>query len=118
MQPVVPESGLAGTVAPNRLQPLRITVQVREDTTDVRPADRHVNDRIRPVELPREFLGAGCLSDHHRARRSPLIKSRGDLVTTSRELGFVDMAAVGDEVAAVLEYCRQHAAMFVRVVDA
>jgi hypothetical protein len=35
-----------------------------------------------------------------------------------RELGFVDITAIGDVVAAVFEYCRQHAAMLVRVVDA
>ena len=93
-------------------------IQFREDTANIGRIEWQVNDRIRPIELPFEFLGARRLADHHRTRRGTLVEPRGDLIATRRELGSVDIAAIGDEVAAVFEYCRQHAAMFVRAVDA
>src|SRR5215831_15880437 len=118
MQPIVPESGLSHVVAPNRAQPLRVAVQVRDDTANVGRIEWHVNYRVRPIELSFEFPGARRLADHHRTRGGTFIESRGDLITTRRELGLVHIAAISDVVAAVFEYCRQHAAMFVRAVDA
>src|SRR5947209_4206794 len=35
IQPVVPECGLPSIVAPNRSQPLRVAIQVREDTANI-----------------------------------------------------------------------------------
>ena len=114
----MPLCGLANIVAPNRSQPLRVAIQVGENAANIRRIERHVDDRIGPIELLLEFLRARRLADHHCARRGPLVEPRGDLVATRRELRSVHIAAIGDVVAAVFEQCRQHAAMFVRTVDA
>src|SRR5713101_5968495 len=98
MQPVVPERGLPSIVAPNRSQPLTVAVQVREDPANIGRIEWHVNYRIRPVELPFEFLGARRLADHHRTRCGTFVEPRRDLITTRRELGLVDIAAIGDVV--------------------
>ncbi len=73
MQPVVPERGLPSIIAPNRSQPLRVAVQVREDTANIRRTEWHVNYRIRPIELSFEFFGAWRLADHYRTRRGTLV---------------------------------------------
>ena len=43
MQPVVPERSLPSIVAPSRSQPLRVAVQLREDTTNIGRIEWHVN---------------------------------------------------------------------------
>src|SRR6516165_1884765 len=118
MQPVVPERGLPDIVAHDRSQPLGIVVEVREDTADIRRIEWHMNDRIWPIKLPREFLAAGRLADHDRACRDPFVKPRRDLFAAGCEFGIVNAAAMGDEVAAVPENARKHDAMIARTVDA
>src|SRR6516165_8889693 len=77
-----------------------------------------MNDGVRPIELPFEFVDTRRLADHHRACRGALIESRRHLFSAWSELGLVYIAPIGYVVSAVLEYCRQHAAMFGRAVDA
>src|SRR6516164_2046401 len=77
-----------------------------------------MNDGVRPIELPFEFVGARRLADHHRACGSALIESRRHLLSARSEDRYVYIAPIGYVVATVLEYCRQHAAMLVRAVDA
>ena len=105
-------------MTPNRLQSLRVTAQVCKDTANIRRIEGNVDHRIRPIELPFEFLRTRRLADHHRARSGALVEPRGNFIATRREFGIVDMAAVRDEVTTMFEYRRQHDAMFVRVVDA
>jgi hypothetical protein len=114
----VPLSGLPYIVAPNRSQPLRVAIQVRENAANIGRIERHVDDRIRPIELLLEFLRAWRLADHYCACRGPLVEPRGDHIAACRKLGFIHIAAIGDVVAAVFEQCCQHTAMFVRAVDA
>lgn len=94
----MPERRLPNIIAPNRSQPLRLAVQLREDTANIGRIEWQVNYRIRPIELPFEFFGARRVADHHRTRRGTLVESRRDLITTRRELGFVDIAAIGNVV--------------------
>jgi hypothetical protein len=89
MQPVAPERGLPNIVAPNRSQPLRVAVQVRRDTANIGRIEWPVNYRIRPIELPFEFLGARCLADHHRTRRRTLVEPCRDLITTGPDSGLL-----------------------------
>src|SRR5579871_220794 len=117
MQPVVPEGGLPDIVAPSGAQPLRGAIQVREDMANVGRIEWRMDDCIRPIELPFEFFAARRLADHDRAGRSAFVEPARDLVATRRELRLVDIAAIGDVVAAVFQYRRQHPAMLVRVVD-
>ena len=77
-----------------------------------------MNNRIRPIELTLEFRGSRCVADHHRTRRGTLVETRGGLIPIRYVFGFVDPASVRKVVAAVLEQCRQHATMFLRIIDA
>src|SRR5260370_7324795 len=88
MQPIVPSCGLPNIFAPNRSQPLGVTIQVRKDTANIGRIERHVNYRIRPIELLLEFLRARRLSDHYRACRAPLLPPLGALLASRRALEF------------------------------
>src|SRR5262245_66351828 len=117
MQEIVPERGLPGVIAPSRPQSLGVAVQVRQDVADIWGVKRHVNDGVRPIELPLELRGARRLADHNRTRRSPLIEPGRNLFTARSKSRFVDLASVGEIEAAVLEQRRQHDAMLARAVD-
>src|SRR5262249_9860170 len=96
----------------------RVRIKVRDDAANLGRIEWHVNYRIRPVELPLEFLAACRLPDHHCTRSGTLVEPSRDLIAPRRQLRLVDIAAMGDVVTGVFEYGREHAAMFVRIVDA
>ena len=78
----------------------------------------HVDHRIVPVELPLELVRARGFADHDRAGGNPFIEACGNIVAAGGEFGIVDMAAVGDEVAAVLRMVASIRRCSLRIVDA
>ena len=102
---------------PNSSKPLGIGVQIGENAANIGGIERQVDNRIRPIELLLEFLRTRRLANHDCPCGRALVESGRDLVVASRELGFVHIAAICDEVAAAFEEAREHAAMFLRIID-
>src|SRR5882672_946609 len=103
MQPVVPERGLPNIVASGGTQSLSIGVQLRKDTANIGSIKWQVNDCIWPIKLPLEYVAARRLPQHHCTCCGTFVETRRDLIAPCRELGSIDKAAIGNEVAAMFE---------------
>src|SRR5262245_31469665 len=107
MQPIVPERRLASVCPTDRKQSLRIPADIRKDTADVWAIEWNLNRRIWPIELLVELIRERGLAYHHGTRCGALVESCGDFVASRSEFRVIDVTAIGDEVASVLEYRRQ-----------
>ena len=114
MQPVMPERRLAHVVCRAARSPLGIGVEIREDAADIGRIERQVNDASGQSNCLLNWSLRGASPSITVPAAAPYVEPRRDLVAPRRELGSIDEAAIGDEVAAVLEQCRQQPAMLVR----
>ena len=76
-----------------------------------------MKNRVLPVELAAEVLGARRFAEHHCAGRRAFGEAPGDLVALAFIFGVAKLGAIGDEVAAATQGAGQQHAMGRWILD-